>query len=372
MKILYVITGLGVGGAERQVVDVVDRLADLGHSVKIAYLTGPKLTTPASKNIDLIGFRMTKGPMGFAIAYVNLRKLIIEFSPDVVHSHMVHANLLCRLIRLTCRMQKLVCTAHNSNEGGAMRMWGYRLTAPLANVTTNVSAEAVSAFEAKGAVAAGTMLAICNGIDTQRFRPSAVTRGKLRQKHGVSSTDKVILAVGRLNEAKDYPNLLNAFSIVLQSSESVHLWIVGDGDLRQELMSQVNSLGMQHKVCFMGVQNNVEEWMNAADVFVLSSAWEGFGLVVAEAMACEKVVVATDAGGVKEVLGDCGFLVPTRDPVALSNALKNALSLDQSVAFEMGVQARKRVVSLYSIENVVERWLNVYGLAGAHFDLKKP
>jgi len=361
MKILFVITGLGVGGAERQVVDVADRLADLGHSVKIAYLTGPALTTPASKNIDLIGFGMKKSPLGFARVYAGLRKLIIGFSPDVVHSHMVHANIICRLIRLTCRMPKLVCTAHNSNEGGVFRMLGYRLTAPLANVTTNVSAEAVAAFEAKGAVAVGTMLAICNGIDTQRFQSSAVACSELRQSHGVSTSDKVILAVGRLSKAKDYFNLFKAMAIVLKQFQNVRLWIVGDGELRNDLMNQAKILGIHHKVDFMGVQKNVEIWMNSADVFVLSSAWEGFGLVVAEAMACEKVVVATDAGGVKEVLGDCGFLVPTRDSESLSAALINALSLQRYEALDMGIRARKRVISLYSIDGVVEQWLAVYG-----------
>jgi len=363
MKILFVITGLGVGGAERQLVDVADRLADLGHSVKIAYLTGPALTTPASQNIDLIGFGMNKSPLGFARVYAGLRKLIIGFSPDVVHSHMVHANIICRLIRLTCRIQKLVCTAHSNNEGGVFRMLGYRLTAPLANVTTNVSAKAVAAFEDKGAVAVGTMLAICNGIDTQRFQSSAVACSELRQSHGVSTSDKVILAVGRLSKAKDYFNLFKAMAIVLKQFQNVRLWIVGDGELRNDLMNQAITLGIQHKVAFMGVQKNVEIWMNAADVFVLSSAWEGFGLVVAEAMACEKVVVATDAGGVKEVLGDCGFLVPTRDSAALADALIKSLSLMKPEAHTMGAKARERVVSMYSIDTAVGRWLEVYGFS---------
>lgn len=369
MKILYVITGLGVGGAERQVVDIADRLAIIGHTVKIAYLTGPALTTPASKSVEIIGFSMHKKTISLAITYTRLRKLINEFSPDVVHSHMVHANILCRLVRLTSRMRKLVCTAHSSNEGGSIRMLGYRLTAPLADVTTNVSSQAVAEFEARGAVAAGKMLAVCNGIDTERFQPSATYRYELRQKYGASITDQVILAVGRLSEAKDYPNLLKALAVVFQRLQNVRLWIVGDGDLRKDLMSLAKSLNIQHKVDFMGVQKNVQAWMNAADVFVLPSAWEGFGLVVAEAMACGKVVVATDAGGVKEVLGDCGLLVPIRDSAALADALIKSLSLPKTEAHTMGAKARERVVSLYSIDTAVERWLEVYGFSCIQADL---
>lgn len=366
MKILFVITGLGVGGAERQIVDIADRLVSLGHDVKIAFLTGPALIQPCSDKIQTFGFEMPKTISGFVRAYLKLRNLINSYRPDVIHSHMVHANLITRLVRLSCQIPKLICTAHSKNEGGKIRMLAYRLTDPLADVSTNVSAEAVSAFEVAGAVKHGRMIAMHNGIDTERFQPADAARIRLRKLYSVREDEKIITAVGRLNVAKDYPNLLHAFADVLQNLKNVQLWIVGDGELRKNLEDEAVKLNIESRVRFCGVQYNVADWMNAADVFVLSSAWEGFGLVVAEAMACEKVVVATDAGGVKEVLGDSGFLVPTRDAVALSYALKNALSLDQSEALDIGIQARKRVVSLYSIEHVVERWLDVYGFKGAH------
>ncbi len=326
----------------------------------MGYLTGPARILPHSPKVELIGFQIRKTPSGFIRAYIGLRRLIREFAPDVVHSHMVHANLLARLVRLTTPIARLVCTAHTTDEGGRLRVLGYRLTARLADVSTNVSAEAVAAFEAKGAAAPGTMLAMPNGIDTKRFRPSDVARLELRKREAVHEDEKVILAVGRLNEAKDYPNLFRAFADVLTRTGKVRLWVVGDGELRKDLELELARLGIAAKVRFLGVQSNVADWMNAADVFALSSAWEGFGLVVAEAMACEKVVVATDAGGVKEVLGDCGYLVPTRNAVALGAALKEALQLPPEAARALGQRARERVVSQYSLENVVRRWCAIY------------
>lgn len=360
MRILFVITGLGVGGAERQVVDLADRLVRLGHTIKIAYLTGQALIQPRSPNVELIGFQMKKAVSGFIRTYLGLRRLIQAFRPDVVHSHMVHANILSRLVRLTTPITRLVCTAHNTNEGGKLRMLGYRLTARLADVSTNVSAEAVAAFEAQGAVAPGTMLAISNGIDTERFQPSDSARLELRKREGVHEDEQIVLAVGRLNEAKDYPNLFRAFADVLSSSVNVRLWIVGDGELRKDLEEEIARNGITEKVRFLGIRSNVADWMNAADVFALSSAWEGFGLVVAEAMACEKVVVATDAGGVKEVLGDCGYLVPTRNASALSAALKEALQLPPDAAKSLGQRARERIVSQYSLDNIAKRWCAIY------------
>lgn len=360
MKILFVITGLGIGGAERQVVDIADYLSDKGHEIKICYLTGTALTLPKSKKIDLIPLQMNKSVFGFVKAYLRLRKVIHSFNPDVVHGHMFHANIMTRLVRLTTRMPRLVCTAHSTNEGGWRRMLAYRITNKLADFTTNVSEEAVAAFVAKRAVPPGGMLAVPNGIDTERFRPSIVSRQALREKNKVDEITKIIIAVGRLNEAKDYPNLLLAFSNVLQTVKCVRLWIIGSGDLKQTLVDKAQNLGIADRVVFFDAQMNVEDWLNASDVFVLSSAWEGFSLVVAEAMACEKVVVATDAGGVKEVMGDAGFLVPPRDPTALAEALKKALELGPDETQSLGKRARERVVGLYSLDRAVTRWLEIY------------
>lgn len=141
------------------------------------------------------------------------------------------------------------------------------------------------------------MLAIPNGVDTERFKPDPVARAALRSSEGLDEQDELILAVGRLVEAKDYQNLLHAFSILSESRPKAKLWIVGDGPQNQFLADLSGSLGLDHAVKFLGVRSDVDKIYNAADLYVLSSAWEGFGLVVAESMATEKLVVATDCGG---------------------------------------------------------------------------
>lgn len=108
------------------------------------------------------------------------------------------------------------------------------------------------------------------------------------------------------------------------------------------------------------MRKDVHDWMSAADVFVLSSAWEGFGLVVAEAMACERIVVATDCGGVKEVVGDTGILVPAKDSVALAQGLAKGLALTREAALAQGRLARQRIVARYSLSVQAERWLELY------------
>jgi glycosyltransferase involved in cell wall biosynthesis len=106
----------------------------------------------------------------------------------------------------------------------------------------------------------------------------------------------------------------------------------------------------------------------AADVFVLSSAWEGFGLVVAEAMATEKVVVATNSGGVKEVVGECGLLVTPQNSEALAHALEKALNMPPEQAKVLGKKARQRIIENFSIDNAVKKWLEIYSAAGTRME----
>ena len=129
-----------------------------------------------------------------------------------------------------------------------------------------------------------------------------------------------LCVTGRFLELKDYPNLIRAFAQVRTRKPGIKLAIVGDGPLKADLEAVMNSLGVTDDVHLLGVRHDIPELMSACDVFVLSSASEGFGLVVAEAMACERIVVATDCGGVREVVGNAGLLVPLQDPEKLASA----------------------------------------------------
>lgn len=360
MRILLAITSLGVGGAERLVTSLADRYAAIGHEVMLVRFHGKAELRPGDSRVRLENLDMRRSPVGVLVAMRRFRRLILEFRPDVVNSHLVHANILTRLLRLVMPMPRLVSSAHNTNEEGRFRMLAYRLTDRLVDMSTNVSDDAVQVFEKQGALLSGRMLAIHNGIDAEDFVFDQTARGRIRAALSVSDSTLLIISVGRLWEAKDYPNLLNAVSGLVRSSVKCKLAIIGDGPLRSELKELAHSLGIAHQVDFLGVRHDVPALMSACDVFVLSSAWEGFGLVVAEAMACERVVVATDSGGVKEVVGEAGYLVKPRDSEALSSAIEHALSLSNAERKAMGEAARARVVEKFSLAATADRYLAVF------------
>lgn len=360
MKVLLVITGLAMGGAEHVVVNLADALAARGHQVKIAYLTGEALVLPKNKSIEVVAIGM-QGKAGFLSAYFKLRKLVKNFKPDVVHSHMVHANLISRLLRLTVKIPKLICTAHSNNEGGKLRMLAYRMTDKLASISTNVSHDAVDEFIAKGAVKQGRMLAIPNGIDVNIFSYDSHARDVIRNELSINNK-KMILAVGRLDIAKDYPNLLQAIQLLAQQRDDFKVFIVGDGPLKAELSLLVKKLKIDGFVEFLGIRRDVKALMSATDIYAMSSAWEGLPMVILEAMACERLIVATDCGGVSEAIGSNGFLVQPKNSTLLADSLGSALSLSELERSEIGAAARQRVVDRFSLDANVDSFLRLYAV----------
>ncbi len=169
----------------------------------------------------------------------------------------------------------------------------------------------------------------------------------------------VILAVGRLTKAKDYPTFLRAFALVRQQ-RPVRLLILGEGEERPALERLVAQLGIQNDVAMPGFTDNPFAYMKRAAVFVLSSAWEGFGNVLVEALACGCPVVATDCqSGPREILdnGRYGRLVPVGDYEALAKAI--LATLDERPDPEMLKQRAMR----FSVDNAVNEYLQVLGLA---------
>ena len=242
-------------------------------------------------------------------------------------------------------------------------MLAYRATHHLSDLTTNVSQSASDSFETLGAVPKNGITTIYNGIDLERFQRNEQANLEVRLALGLSDNDLMLLAVGRLHEAKDYPKLFHAIEILLKQDDehkNIHLFVVGDGDLRSELEHLITEKKLSTQVHLLGRRSDIPQLMSAADLFILSSSFEGFGLVVAEAMACQTYVVATDCGGVKEVMGDTGILVPPQDSKALAEAIKQAVSKTPLEIQENNLKARQRVEELFSLEKSVENWLKIY------------
>jgi len=172
----------------------------------------------------------------------------------------------------------------------------------------------------------------------------------------------VWLAVGRLEEPKDYPTMVRAFAQVITRYPNSILLITGDGQFRRDLEVLAKKLELKQRVRFLGVRKDVPELMNAADAYVMSSAWEGMPMVLLEASATALPIVATDVGGNSEVIKneESGSLVPARNPKALARVMMQMMSLSEAERKRVGEAGRRYVVEHYELEHVVDVWDNLY------------
>ena len=355
MKILYVITGLGQGGAERVVCDLANSMFEKGHDVKIAYLTGDVLTKPIHSEIELININLN-GLMTLPSAYQKLSKIIKNYQPDVVHAHMIHANIFTRLVRIITPIKKLICTAHSANEGGRLRMVLYRMTHPLSDITTNVSNVASNAYIERKAVPKNGIITVYNGVNFNNFKYSNLARLSVEKELYLDSSTKIILAVGRFHYAKNYPNLLSAIKILKKNYPlSFKLLIAGDGELRVEIEQLIDQLDLSNEVVLLGRRNDIPKLMSACDVFVLSSDYEGLPTVLIEAMACQAQVVSTDVSGAEEILKDNGEIVHVNDPEQLAQSM--VLLLERNEKNKTGYEY---VYNKFNLNMISEQWLDIY------------
>ncbi|UNH38218.1 glycosyltransferase [Moellerella wisconsensis] len=358
MKILFIITGLGMGGAEKIVSNLADLYNNKNHSITIISLKDPILVKPESENINIINLHV-KGTFEFIKSIFTLKSIIKKLKPDVVHSHMFHAIIASRICRLLVRIPKLICSAHNTVDGSIFRSFIYRITDFLSDMTTNVSPDAVNSFIKSHAVPKNKITCIYNGIDIKRFKKT-ITEKSINEFIDLQGKN-IFLSVGSLTKQKDYPNLFKALSLYQQENGSnFKLLIVGDGPLKQSLINLSNQLGLQNNILFLGLRHDIPELMSICNLFILPSAWEGFGLVVAEAMACESLVIGTDCGGVKDVINQYGIIIPPKDHNALKLAISHAVNLAPIEKETIQKNARRYIINNYSIEKMANSYLTLY------------
>ncbi|MDR3195950.1 MAG: glycosyltransferase [Endomicrobium sp.] len=275
MNIAYIITGLGIGGAERVTVDIANRISGLGNNVIIIYLTGENLHKPdINASVKTFALNMKKTPWSFIRAIFKSREILKSFSPNVVHGQMFHANIFARILKIFYKMPKLISTEHNI--GNNFRMFVYRITDFLSDFNSNVSESATSCFIKQKAFSKSKSLTVYNGIDLSKFKINYIARKYIRKQYNIREKEFVFLNVGRLTLQKDHENLLKAFSFLIKYELKAKLMIVGSGELLQELKEFACKEKIEDYVIFAGSQNNIKDYYSAADCFVLSSSLKTF------------------------------------------------------------------------------------------------
>jgi glycosyltransferase involved in cell wall biosynthesis len=361
-RVAFVITSTGVGGAESQVLELARSFRSRGWGVGVVSMLPmhDQFLPLAGSGIRLASLDMASG-VPDPRALVRLARLLRGWHPDVVHGHMVHAILLTRLARVLTPVPRLVSTMHNQEQGPQWRYYAYRLTNRLADVTTTVSTLALRETVRRHGATPGGIIVVPNGIRMDPYETDAGLRESTRSSLGLGR-GFTWLTVGRLTEAKRHTDLLAAMRVVRERAPGVRLLIAGGGPLQEMLEAQVMEGGLTQNVSLLGLRRDVPALMQAADGFVMSSAWEGLPMVLLEASASALPIVATDVGGSRDVVDDgrTGFLCPPREPVQLAEAMLRLMALPAEEREAMGSEARRTASEVFALEGVVDRWEALY------------
>lgn len=355
MRIAYFITGLGLGGAEVVTINLANQMANRGYVVMIIYLNGNNEHTNIDSRINVIGLNMKKTPLGIINAIHKAKHLMLKFGPDVVHANMIHANVFVRLLRIFVTLPKVICSEHSMDIRGRGRMLTYRLTDFLSDMNTNVSNEATAHFVSVRAFGKSKSQAMYNGIDTKHFVRNENAGSSIRKQYGIEPDEFLFLHVGRLTQAKDHNTLISAFAQV----ENSKLLLVGKGELQKDIEQQIYKLGLDQRAIVAGAHPNTLDYYSAADCLVVSSAWEGLPTVVLEAMSCSLPIITTNVGAADETLGQKQWIVPIRNPKALTQAMKDMQATPHEQRTLIGaincIKAQQ-----FDLENTCNKWEVMY------------
>ena len=326
--------GFAGGGAERVMLILAKGFADQGFVVDLV-VTKAKgaLLNDVPEKVQMVDL----GARRIAFSLVPFARYLRAAKPDAILAMLPSTNVIAILAKALVRGRSRLVVGEQNTLSAAMKGTRFKRARILPSVMrrTYRKADAVVAASVGVADDLARMLefprdkieVIYNPIDVSRIRTLASEA--IKDPWFEKNAGDVILSAGRLTRQKDFPTLIRAFAL-LKCERPVRLLILGEGEDRSELEQLVNELGLNGQVRLPGFVSNPYAYMRQASIFVLSSQWEGFGLVVAEALACGTAVVSTDCpSGPREILkdGELGRLVPPGDADLLAAAISE--SLDQ-------------------------------------------
>ena len=355
-RVVQMIPTLGSGGAERLVMDIVRYIDHSEFEVSLVSLYSKEQTAEiyrtfcSDHNIPI--YYLNKKP-GFDLRMLyKLVALFRKLKPHAVHTHL-YAGIYAVIPNLCCCIPVRLHTIHNVAERELPAMhrkimrWAYHHsgTHPIA-----ISPQVKKTIQEQYALPSKKIPLICNGIDTMLYQ---------REKKIVESLETRYICVARFSPQKNHARLIEAFASVKSQIANAKLYLVGGGELEDQICAQVNQLGLQESVILTGETSDVKQYLSSCDVFVMASDYEGLPLSMLEAMAMNLPVVSTKAGGVVDIVthGVEGYLVDIGDVQALA---ANMITLqDRTLRELLGANARKRAEK-YDIRCMVKRYERIY------------
>lgn len=368
-EVLHIITGLGQGGAERALFNLLtgglngsDRHAVLSLGDEGYY--GERLKE-AGVAVHVLGMR---GSLPTPATARRLKEMVREIRPKIIQGWMYHGNLAASYASRVLTPVPLVSwnvrhSLYSLSHEKPVTRWVIRIGRRWSNKVDRIiyNSETSRKLHEQFGYASANACVLPNGVDTQLYAPDVERRKKVRDALGLSDEDFVIGHVARLHPMKDHAGFLKAAVLVAQENEQIRFMLVGEGVTPEsgEFTGIIPEM-LKERFIWLGARSDVACLMNAMDAYCLSSWSESFPNVLVEAMASGLPCVATDVGDVATVLGASGSVIPVKDVEALKSSLCEIVEKSHRERETISLNMRERAVKFYNREAVVQRYRELY------------
>lgn len=341
-KILIYMQSLNGGGAERTVINLANHLDRSCY--KIIFVIGNLKTNAYEQFIseDIVPIDLQSTRMRYS--FFKLRKILVKENPDIILTTLYDNNILVSLINAT-RLKKsaLIIREANTRSQSGTVSWINKIATKISynNLADGLIAPSKGVKDdliKNFGVLPSKIKVIYNPVDLNAI--NALKLQEVEDLEKKNNSEMNVVAVGRLDEQKDYPTLLKAISIVMKKYP-VNLHILGTGPLEVNLKNLASALGIRERIKFLGFVKNPYKYLASADLFVLSSKWEGFAHVIVEAMVCQVPVIATNCkSGPDEIIdnGQDGRIVNVGDYEELAVVIEEMLTSNTQLYVQAGMK----------------------------------
>ena len=360
-NILQIIATLDIGGAERQLIELVKRLDKNKYNVTVCCITRGG---PLEEDLRKLGIEYhilyKRFKLDFTVIF-RLIRLIRQKKTDLVHTWNFTANAWGRVSAWIAGVPVVIAEEHGTFYSSLRHQIFVdklllKCTDKIITVSDNLK-ESVGRIEK---IPYEKIIAIHNGIDINEFSTS-INNTNLKNELKIDRECPVVGIVARLDSVKDHETFLRAAEYIIKEMPEVRFLIVGDGELRGKLEFLAGEIGLREKVIFTGFRRDINNILPFIDIFVLCSISEALGIAILEAMACSKPVVATNVGGIPEGVKneETGILVAPENPEALAKGIIRLLR-NKEEARRMGLAGRRRVEQYFDINLKVKKVEEIY------------
>jgi len=362
-NVTHLITTIERGGAEKQLLTLASKQVESGLKVEVFFLKGK----PDLKNeFEESGVEVNNLLVGKSfLKQISLLSKHLRKNPSPIHAHLPQSELLAAIV---VRNKYFVFSRHNTEPfwPGGPRIISNLLSKYVCKraIQGIAISNAVKSYLIKrGEVPSGYTIDVVYYGFEKDISTNAAGLGLITNIMNGKNSNYKIGTIGRLVPQKDYPTLLGAFSDVLKSIPNTDLYVVGKGFLKKDLIELSKSLGIEDKVHWLGKTEYIKDFLSKIDLFILPSKYEGFGLVLLEAMVAKKPIIAANNSAIPEVLGKTyEGLFSTGDVSALAQQIKTTFG-DKNFS-ERLVQSYASQLNLFDPSEMNRNIKNVYSNAG--------